>query len=233
MTTYVLVPGFWLGGWAWDAVASTIRAQGHDVRQISPVLDPGTGVEDHVRQLTGVLATLDDVVLVGHSYGGMVITAAADRVPSRIARLVYVDSGPMPDGMSQADFDGSAPVAVDGMLPVPDQAPPAAAGFDWAIVRERGRPQPVATATDPVRHGDGWKALPRTAILCSFPETQLREMGANVPAFGLMVGDEWTYHELPTGHWPMFSEPAALAALLLGTLTHERRAPTTAERRRA
>lgn len=138
MTTYVLVPGFWLGGWAWEAVASPLKDQGHDVRPVSLDLDPGTGVADHVDQLTGLLTTLDDVVLVGHSYGGLIITAAADRVPSRVARLVYVDSGPMPDGMSQADFDGSRPEPVDGMLPVPDEAPPSATGFDWSVVRERG-----------------------------------------------------------------------------------------------
>ncbi|MCW2140160.1 alpha/beta fold hydrolase [Actinoplanes cyaneus] len=217
MTTYVLVPGFWLGGWAWDAVAPKIEEQGHDVRQISPPLDPGIGVEEHIEQLTDVLNTLDDVVLAGHSYGGMVMTAAADRMPARIRRLVYVDTGPLPDGMSQADFDGTPPVAVDGMLPVPAQAPPAATGFDWSIVRDRGRPQPVATATDPVRHRDRWRALPRTAILCSFSETQLRELAATVPLFGPMAGDGWTYRELPTGHWPMFSEPDALASLLLSS----------------
>ncbi|WP_221327960.1 alpha/beta fold hydrolase [Actinoplanes sp. L3-i22] len=214
MTTYVLVPGFWLGGWAWEAVASPLKDQGHDVRPVSLDLDPGTGVADHVDQLTGLLTTLDDVVLVGHSYGGLIITAAADRVPSRVARLVYVDSGPMPDGMSQADFDGSRPEPVDGMLPVPDEAPPSATGFDWSVVRERGRPQPVATATDPVRHGGAWRGIPRTGILCSFPETQLRELAATVPAFGLMAGDGWTYHEIRTGHWPMFSEPAELARRL-------------------
>lgn len=215
MTTYVLVPGFWLGGWAWDAVAAPLRAQGHEVHQFSPVLDPGVGVEDHIEQLVGVLRELDDVVLVGHSYGGLVVTAAADRVPERVARLVYVDTGPLPDGVSQADFEGEAPQPVDGMLPVPQEAPPTAQGFDWSVVRERGRPQPAATATDPVRHGGAWQAIPRTAIMCSFGEEQLRELAANVPLFALMVGDGWSYHELRTGHWPMFSEPQALASLLL------------------
>jgi pimeloyl-ACP methyl ester carboxylesterase len=211
MTTYVLVPGFWLGGWAWDAVAAPLRSEGHEVHQVSPILDPGTGVTDHVEQLAEVLKTLDDVVLVGHSYGGLIVTAVADLVPEKIARLVYVDSGPLPDGMSQADFDGSRPRPVDGMLPVPDEAPPAAGGFDWAVVREHGRPQPVATATDPVHHGQAWRAIPRTGILCSFSVAQLREMAATVPVFGLMVDGDWTYHEISTGHWPMFSEPAALA----------------------
>ncbi|GIF05493.1 hypothetical protein Asi03nite_30310 [Actinoplanes siamensis] len=211
----MLVPGFWLGGWAWDEVAAPLRAAGHDVHQISPDLSPGTGVADHVGRLVGLLERLDGVVLVGHSYGGLVVTAAADRVPQRISRLVYVDSGPLPDGMSQADFDGARPSAPGGMIPVPDRAPPGATGFDWAVVRERGRPQPAATATDPVRHGGAWKAVPRTAILCSFPETRLREMAAQVPAFGLMTEGEWVYREIRTGHWPMFSEPGALAGALL------------------
>ncbi|MBG0564116.1 alpha/beta fold hydrolase [Actinoplanes aureus] len=215
MTTYVLVPGFWLGGWAWDAVAAPLRAEGHEVHQFSPVLDRGTTAADHIEQLVGVLRDLEDVVLVGHSYGGMVATAAADQAPERVARLVYVDSGPLPDGMSQADFDGSRPQPVDGMLPVPEEAPPMAEGFDWAVVREHGRPQPAATATDPVHHGAGWQAVPRTAIMCSFTEAQLRELAASVPAFALMVGGDWTYQELKTGHWPMFSEPRALASLLL------------------
>ncbi len=215
MTIYVLVPGFWLGGWAWDAVAAPLRAEGHEVHQISPILDRGTSVADHVSQIVNVVRNLDDVVLVGHSYGGLVVTAATDQVTERIARLVYIDSGPLPDGMSQADFDGSRPQAVAGLLPVPAQAPPTAEGFDWAVVREHGRPQPIATATDPVRHGEGWRAVPRTAIMCSFTEAQLRELAATVPAFALMVGDGWTYQELKTGHWPMFSEPQALSSLLL------------------
>ncbi|WP_203830505.1 alpha/beta fold hydrolase [Actinoplanes palleronii] len=216
MTTYVLVPGFWLGGWAWDEVAAALPGEVHT---FSPDLGPGIGIEDHVTQLADVLRGLDDVILVGHSYGGMVITAAADRVPERVARLVYVDSGPMPDGMSQADFDGSPPHAVDGFIPVPAEAPPTAAGFDWAVVRERGRPQPVATATDPVRHGSAWQKIPRTAVLCSFTEAQLRGMAGSVPAFALMVDGDWTYRELPTGHWPMFSEPQALADLLSASAT--------------
>ncbi|MEU4427504.1 alpha/beta hydrolase family protein [Actinoplanes sp. NPDC024001] len=214
MTTYVLVPGFWLGGWAWDEVAAPLRAEGHDVHQVSLSLAAGTTVADHIDQLVDLLSGLRDVVLVGHSYGGMLVTAAADRVPERVARLVFVDSGPLPDGMSQADFDGAPPQAVDGMVPVPQEAPPVAEGFDWAVVRERGRPQPIATAIDPVHHGEAWQRLPLTAIMCSFTEAQVREMAPMVPAFALMAGDNWTYHELKTGHWPMFSEPRALATLL-------------------
>ncbi|AEV85680.1 esterase [Actinoplanes sp. SE50] len=214
MTTYVLVPGFHLGGWAWDAVAGPLRAAGHEVHQVSPRLEPGTTVDDHIAELVALVEKLDDVVLVGHSYGGLVITAVADQGATHVRRLVYVDAGPLPDGMSQADFTGEPVVPVDGMLPVPAEAPPSATGFDWAIVRDRGRPQPAATATGPVRHGEAWRDIPRTAILCSFPAARLREMAANLPAFGLMAGAGWTYRELPGGHWPMFSAPTELAALL-------------------
>ncbi|SDS67002.1 alpha/beta fold hydrolase [Actinoplanes derwentensis] len=203
MTTYVLVPGFWLGAWAWDEVAAPLRARGHDVHAVEL---RGATVEEHVVQVTELLRELDDVVLVGHSYGGLVITAAADRVPERVARLVYVDTGPLPDGRAQADFDGSPPQAVDGLVPVSEAAPP--------VVHERGRPQPVATATDPVHHTGAWRALPRTAILCSFSEAQLRGMAATVPLFALMAGDGWTFAELKSDHWPMFSAPVALAALI-------------------
>ncbi|MEU4562895.1 alpha/beta fold hydrolase [Actinoplanes sp. NPDC023936] len=214
MTTYVLVPGFWLGGWAWDEVAAPLRAAGHDVHQVSLALDRGVTASDHADQVAGLLDGLRDVVLVGHSYAGAVITAAADRLPDRVARLVYVDTGPLPDGMSQSEFDGSPPDAADGMIPVPAEAPPSAQGFDWAVVRERGRAQPVGAATEPLRHGGAWQALPRTAILCSFSAGQLRGLAATVPAFALMSGDGWTFHELPAGHWPMFSRPHALASLL-------------------
>ncbi|BAL89919.1 putative esterase [Actinoplanes missouriensis 431] len=216
MTTYLLVPGFWLGGWAWDAVAAPLRAAGHDVHQVSLTLDPGITASDHVEQVAELLDGLRDVVLVGHSYAGAVITAAADRLPDRVARLVYVDTGPLPDGMSQAEFDGSAPDAPDGMIPIPAEAPAPAQGFDWAIVRERGRAQPVGTATEPVRHGEAWRGLARTAILCSFSAAQLRGLAATVPAFALMSGESWTVRELPTGHWPMFSRPEDLASLLAG-----------------
>ncbi|WP_430782857.1 alpha/beta fold hydrolase [Actinoplanes sp. G11-F43] len=91
MTTYVLVPGFWLGGWAWDEVAARLRADGHEVHAVSPSLAAGTTVEDHIEHVTTLLGGLDEVVLAGHSYGGLVATAAADRMfsaPRELAGLL-------------------------------------------------------------------------------------------------------------------------------------------------
>src|SRR6266511_3983100 len=97
MTTFVLVPGMWIGAWAWRNVTARLRAAGHEVYPLTL-----TGVAD--RQHVGGPQT--DVVLVGHSYGGSPVTAAADRIPDRIRHLVYVDSGPLPDGTSQLDTEG-------------------------------------------------------------------------------------------------------------------------------
>jgi pimeloyl-ACP methyl ester carboxylesterase len=240
MTTFVLVPGFFLGGWAWRPVTDTLRAHGHDVYPLTltglaershlaaPSVDLGVHTDDIVNLLRW--EDLHDVVLVGHSYGGLVITNAADRVPDRIARLVYVDTGPLPDGAAQADFASPEQAARDRavvdeqgdgwLLPPPPWADLAAGveGVDEATLHrlaERGTPQPYATATAPMRLTGAWEKLPRYSITCSFTVAQIEALAASAPLFRHMAGDHWHYAELPTWHWPMFSRPADLAALLL------------------
>ncbi|MBO0919271.1 alpha/beta hydrolase [Cellulomonas sp. zg-ZUI222] len=238
-TTYVLVPGFWLGASAWRSVADSLREQGHAVHAVdltgmgerahlaTPATDLTTHVDDVVRLLEE--QDLHDVVLVGHSYGGLVITGAADRAPERVARLVYVDTGPLPDGTAQADFDGPEAraanervVMTDGdgwRLPPPPWAALAAdvPEVDDATVATLvagSQPQPWRTATEPVTLTGAWERLPRTGVLCTFGVNQMREMGQHVPALAHMVDGDWTYVELPTWHWPMVSRPAELAEVL-------------------
>nr|BFE79024.1 hypothetical protein GCM10020093_016250 [Planobispora longispora] len=113
--TYVLVPGFWLGAWAWEKVTARLRAAGHDVHPVTltglgdraHLATPETDLETHIQDVvnTIVYADLHDVILVGHSGGGTPVTGAADRVPERVARVVYLDSGPLADGMSQMDMN--------------------------------------------------------------------------------------------------------------------------------
>ena len=115
-TTYVLVPGFWLGASVWRPVADSLRERGHVVHAVdlsgmgerAHLASPETDLTTHIDDVVHLLEqqNLHDVVLVGHSYGALVTTGAADRMPERVARLVYVDSGPLPDGMAQADFEG-------------------------------------------------------------------------------------------------------------------------------
>lgn len=239
MTTFVLVPGFWLGAWAWHAVTAELRGHGHDVYPISltglgeraHLARPDTDLEVHVTDVVNLLRyeDLHDVVLVGHSYAGTVITAAADRATDRVAQLVYVDTGPLPDGVAQVEFNppdererNAALVAERGdgwRLPPPPWAEVAAGvhGVDdttLARLAELSVAQPWATATTPVRLTGAWEKLPRLGVLSSFTVPQVTAMAAAVPLCQHMAGDAWRYEELPTWHWPMLSRPVELAAIL-------------------
>ncbi|MFI8086038.1 alpha/beta fold hydrolase [Kitasatospora sp. NPDC086009] len=239
MSTFVLVPGFWLGAWAWDDVARPLREAGHTVHAVTPAgmaeraAEPGpeVGVETHIADLTDLLTREDlwDVVLVGHSGGSTAVTGAADRMPERIRRVVYLDSGPVPDGAALGDLwepEHRAHVLatlVDGRHPLPSWEELAAAGSSAdgldeaarAAVRERATDQPAATFTEPLRLTGAGADLPKALISCSFPLEQVRAMIASGhPYFAQLGGPEWELRELPTGHWPMFSRPAETAAVL-------------------
>lgn len=237
MTDFVLVPGFWLGAWAWQGVAEGLRAAGHGAHPLTltgvaerahlatPKVDLDTHTDDIVRYI--VEHDLRDVVLVGHSGGGMPVSQAADRIPERIATVVYVDSGPLPDGVSQ--FDTNPPeeqerlraLIGDGHLIPPPSWDPAAdpvnlAGLTTemlATLRERATPHPLGAATQPVRRAR--RAPVRAALVaCVIPLDQVREMVAAAhPFFAELAGGELL--GLPTGHWPMFSDPAGLTNLMI------------------
>jgi pimeloyl-ACP methyl ester carboxylesterase len=114
MTTFVLVAGAWLGGWAWQPVARRLRASGHDVHPVTltglgershlarPEVDLGTHVADVANLIE--FEDLHDVVLVAHSYAMFPVTGVADRVPERLSLVAYLESGPVPDGRAYVDF---------------------------------------------------------------------------------------------------------------------------------
>lgn len=244
MATYVLVAGNWLGAWAWTDVTNRLRAAGHDVH---PVTLTGLGdrvhlasrevdLDTHVADVVHTIeyADLRDVILVGHSYGGFPVTGAADWIPERLARVVYVESGPLPDA-SQLDMLGpeGRDAALqrmkeqeDGWLePAPSAAglasdDPTYTGLDEAaraLFTARAVPQPLGANAQPLRLSGNPRrdALPHTLVTCMFPLAQVRAMVAQGhPFFRGFAGREWTYAELPTGHWPMLSEPARLAEIL-------------------
>jgi pimeloyl-ACP methyl ester carboxylesterase len=237
MTTFVLVPGFWIGGWAWDEVATSLRAVGHRVHSITltgvaekaHLATPETDLDTHTDDIVRLIEEEDlhDVVLVGHSGGGMPVTQAADRVPERIKRVVYVESGPLPAGVSQ--FDTNEPAEQerlraeigDGhLLPARDwdaEADPVLlAGLDeaaLAMLRERSTPHPLGAATQPIRRTGAGDALPVALVACVFPIEQVEAMVAEGhPFFAAFQGGE--IRGLPTGHWPMLSEPKRLAEIL-------------------
>ncbi|WP_030168644.1 alpha/beta fold hydrolase [Spirillospora albida] len=248
MAMFVLVPGHWLGGWAWEEVAAHLAAAGHGAHAVtltgmaerageaSPDVDADTHIADVVAAIEDAVSAggVDRVVLVGHSGANMAVTGAADRVPGRVARVVYVDSGPMPSGMAAIEFRSPEEraelleqVERDGggwLIPVPPFDPAAdpemlagIPGRRLAEMRERGTPQPVGTVTQPVKRPDPAPDVPRALVCSTIPLAAVLEMAeASHPVFKGMAGPDWTYRELPTGHWPMFSRPADLAAILAG-----------------
>lgn len=103
MTTYALIAGACHGGWYFDPITERLRAEGHEVH--APTLATGrVNLDDHVAEAVALVEGLRDVVLLGHSYGGMVVTAVADRVPERVKSLVYVDAFVPRDGESAYDI---------------------------------------------------------------------------------------------------------------------------------
>jgi len=226
-THLVLVPGFWLGAWAWDDVVGPLRAAGLTPHPVTlPGLAPGDDPasvtrEDHVRAVLDLVAGLDGrVVLVGHSGGGSIVQQVADRDPGRIARIVYVDTGPLVDG---AVHDSTLPEGTSS-VPLPSWAQLAAQGTsiegiaDLEAFRERAAAHPGKVATEPVRVSDPARLdVPATFVCCSIPSAVLRENASREAPFHTELGDvrDATWVDLPTGHWPMLSRPADLAAVLV------------------
>lgn len=214
-------------------MAPCLRAAGHQVHaptltglgHRSHLLDDRVDLELHVRDLLEVLACedLQDVVLVGHSYAGMVMSGVADRVPERLARLVYLDAFVPVDGQSLFEllpparremFRQAARERGEGRFIPPPSA--AALGVTDPVraawVDARLRPQPVRTFEQPLRLGE--IRLPRSYVHCTD--------GASVPSFAPFAqrakeSPDWRYHELATGHDAMLTVPAELAGVLLAT----------------
>jgi pimeloyl-ACP methyl ester carboxylesterase len=246
MTQFVLVPGAWIGGWAWRDVVARLREAGHEAYPVTltglgdrvHLAHPDVDLDTHITDVQNVIehADLDDIVLVGHSYAGLVIEGVADRIPDRIGTLVYLDTGPLPDGWSMLDFSPPAERAAiertvresgdAWRLPFPGidnlGAPSATADFDDSVrelLTRKAVPQPFGTYRQPIHlTRDFAGEYRRVAILAGgfgLPAAQLQAMIASGEGpFGAMTGDDWEFVELDSGHWPMQTAPDRLAALL-------------------
>lgn len=235
MGTFVLVPGGWLGGWAWQRVATALRAAGHVAY---PVTLTGLGDRSHL-ECEGLTTHIDDVarllryedlhdaVLVGHSYGGAVITGVAEAEPERVGSLVFYDSLVPRAGESAADcvracgpigdvlcdeIDADAARRGDGRF---GYVPPVEAwglGDDLDWVRERVVPHPHAVQGDPVPRTDATAGIPRRFILLM---DFLRPMADRARADGAEVVELLETERGPVGHYGMLTAPAETAAALI------------------
>jgi len=219
----------WLGAWAWHDVTAALRGAGHTVFPLTltgvadraHLLGPGVDLDTHIEDIVRLVEAEDlrDVVLVGHSYAGLPVSAAALRLRDRIARVVYVDSGPLPVGTSQLSMTGGPVPAGDAVPPREWDAgkdPVLLAGLDEAalkVLRSRSTPHPAGSVAQPLGARATSADLPTTLVACTFPLDQVRQMmAAGHPFFSGLAEAEVV--ALPTGHWPMLSEPGALADVL-------------------
>jgi pimeloyl-ACP methyl ester carboxylesterase len=241
MATFVLVHPAWFGGWCWKKVAPLLRARGHDV--YAPTLTglgdrahlarPEVGLATHVEDIANIFEyeDLSGVILVGNSSGGMVITGVADRIPERIARMVYLDAFVPEDGQCLLDIIPpdrrlamEALVETEGkgwLLPRFAAAPwetfvPEAwrvtdeADLRWVLARLA--PTPFGHFKDPVRRKNPVaEALPRTYIRC----LQWPHAGFDRYADAARRTPGWRCRELATPHLPYVTHPPELVELLL------------------
>lgn len=232
MAAFVLVQGAWHGGWCWRRVADRLHAAGHAV--FTPTLT-GLGdrahlatqqvdLETHITDVTSLIEAeeLSDVVLCGHSYGGMVVTGAADRIPESIGSLVFLDAFIPEDGQSLFDIQGPERESAMRAL-VAEQGdgwkiPPFKAEWfdvgdpaDAAWVDRRCVPHPVECFAQKISLTGAWRDISKLTYILA-----LGYKNSRFGPFAERVRGEagWHYHEVPCGHDVMIDMPDELTALL-------------------
>jgi pimeloyl-ACP methyl ester carboxylesterase len=225
-TQIVLVPGFWLGAWAWDDVAPLLRERGYRVDALTlPGLaeaspDPGATLQDQVAEIVGVLdGDADRRVLVVHSGAAYPGTLVLDRAPGLVDHVVYVDTAPVVDGAAMdtalegeslelsAVWEGE--LAGGSMRDLTEE--------QLQTFRERAVPQPAATVREPVALADDSRLdVPGTVVCTAFSAADYRSYADQGVPFlaGLKEFRRLDLVDLPTGHWPMWSKPTELAEVI-------------------
>ncbi|MFK4805233.1 alpha/beta fold hydrolase [Microbacterium sp. ZW CA_36] len=228
----ILVPGLWLDASSWGEVAPALESAGHRTHPLtmpgvgaSGSESAGIGIADWIAATVDALDRLDGpVAVVGHSGGGNVAYGAVDARPDRVGHMVFLDTFPPGEGGSISEF----PV-VDGVIPFP--------GWDFfddsdvadldpqtrADVAARAKSVPERVPTDPIRLSDERRrAVPATIITGTVPEAQIREIVEKAPSWAAELAEleKLEVIELgapgdPTGHWPQFSRPGAVAEAIL------------------
>lgn len=227
----MLIPGFWLDASSWEQVTPILEEAGH---RVHPLTLPGLetvdadrsniGLRDHVDAVVAAVDALEgEVVLVGHSGGGAIAHGVADARPDRIARIVYVDAGPLAEGDAINDE-----LPIEGNdVPLPDWSE----FTDDDLVdltddlresfRARAIPEPARVTSDPMELSDERRFdVPITIIACEFPSAMLTEWIAAGSPFTreLAKVKHVAYIDLPTGHWPQFTKPVQLGQALVAAI---------------
>ncbi len=230
MSTFVLLHGAWHGGWVWQRVTPLLREAGHEVHaptltglsDRAHLLHPSVGLSTHIEDVVALIEAHDaqDVVLVGHSYAGQVVTGVTDRLPDRVAERIYLDAFVGDDGDAAIDllpatvaghyresvsgpgYGWHIPVRSISVLGVTEQS-----DLDW--LSPRRTPHPWRTYTEPLRLRGKGDQVPAAFIEC------VDWMRVFSPYAERAAARGWPVHEIATGHEAMVTAPNELADLLL------------------
>lgn len=236
MATFVLVHGTSCGGWVWQKLSPLLRSVGNDVycptltglSDRKHLLTSGVNLTMHITDIVNLIfyEDLTDVILVGNSYGGMVMTGVATKIPERLKLLVYLDAYLPDDGQSEADLlpgemfaARQADAAAHGGVIQPP--PPAIFGITdpilekWVITRMT--PHPLATYIEPVPSGDAKSAaIPGIFIHCTGNPSTTPDLFAPSAAKARTRG--WCVNDLKAGHLAMLTDPRGVADILFQAL---------------
>ena len=230
MATFLVAHGAWSAGWGWKKMRPLLRAKGHEL--LTPtytglgerghLASPQVTLETHIADMLGVLQCedLQNVVLIGHSYGGMVATGVADRAPERLAQLVYLDAFVPRDGQclfdllaveTRARMCEAARTVGDGWRVPPIPLPPDTSAEDVAWITPRRMMQPLGTFEQPVRLTGTGVRLPKAYIYClrPAPEDVFQQFAERA-----RTEQGWQYFEIDASHSPHITAPETLATLL-------------------
>jgi pimeloyl-ACP methyl ester carboxylesterase len=230
MTAIVVAHGAWSAGWAWKKMRPLLAASGHQLYvptytglgERQHLASPENDLETHIADVCGTLHCEDlrDVMLVGHSYGGMVATGVADRAADRVARLVYLDAFVPRDGQSLADIAGpnggnamrerARAAGGDGWLVPPNPLPPDTPEADVAWIMPRRYSKSLRCFESKIRLS-AEPAMKRAYVYCrrAAPGDVFRQFAARAR------GEGWPYFEIDSSHNPHITAPEALRAVLL------------------
>ncbi len=228
MSTFVLVHGAWQGGWCWKRVVSLLRQSGHDVftptltglGERAHLLSDKIDLDTHIQDILGVIQfeDLSDIVLCGHSYGGMIVTAVADQVPEKVRSLVYLDALIPADGQNAlsvlpADAASGLRDSARGYRVAPGPAEAFAVNAqDQAWVDRLNVDHPLKSFEQPVRLQDKWKKVGRKTYIYATGWTP----GIGQPFFERIQQETgWQAVSMDCGHYVMVDMPNELTQSLI------------------
>jgi pimeloyl-ACP methyl ester carboxylesterase len=223
--TYVLVHGATAGGWIWPPIPAMLQQAGHKILtptltglgERAHLLSPDIGLNTHINDIVGVFAYEDlrDVILVGHSYGGAVITGAAERVPERIRRLVYLDALVPEDGQAVINL---YPHDIAELLA--QYVESGGDGWRYPPPEPKGDPRfadhPARTMFEPLTLANPRaRTIPRAYIYCTDKSAAGPQHQGIIQTATRVRTAGWPFYEINTGHHPMQTAPEELVRILL------------------